>query len=99
MAKHVCPACGQSLKGILLGVYFTPTKHRILSSIMNRRMPLPALALAVYGCEEARYKRRIQSNITKINDDLAGTDYRIKGPGQGNVGGNYLLARSLTRRA
>lgn len=86
-----CKHCGQPLRLTLFGVYLPPIRYRILSIVYkNPDLSLTAIATRTYGYP---HKRKTASNITKINEDLAATDYQIKGPGGGNADGGYRLVR------
>lgn len=93
LRKSCCPTCGQSIKGIRFGVFFTPTKLRILETIQKSpRLPVEQLARRVYpGVRLEASRFTVRSHINQINDLLSETDLVIRGPR--STGNGYILER------
>lgn len=88
--KPLCPHCGQSINGTFAGVYFTPARFRILKAIKDN----PGITLERLGAKLYPDKSNlvvIRTTITAINNLIAGTDYRITGPGHGKIEAGYRL--------
>ena len=90
--KTFCPHCGQSIKGTFAGVYFTPARHRVLKAIKDN----PGITLERLGAKLYPDKTNlvvIRTTISAINNLLAGTDFRIEGPGYGKTDAGYRLVK------
>jgi hypothetical protein len=91
--RETCPHCGQSMKGMLFGVYFSPGRYRVLMAIFdNPGITLERLRIKLYPNGNWRV---ILSTITAINSILEQTHYKVIGPGRGNKGEGYYVSRRI----
>lgn len=70
-----CPACGQNLPVVRYGVTFTLRKASIIDLVLaHPGIPLKDIATRLGGSHNT-----LKVHIHQINDNLASTDYRIRG--------------------
>jgi hypothetical protein len=83
MKPRCCPYCKQPLAEIRLGVKLSPLKARIFDLIVRSGrsgITLKDIQAIAFDDRETTAKN-VSMHVTQINEQLAGTDYRIAGRG------------------